>query len=227
MDEENGNSPKMEFLDLSGIEAAIFDMDGTMINNMGHHKKAWLEFTRRHGISFTEEEFKERFSGKKNDQILSEIFERELTPEEIIQYGSEKEAVYRELYAPDIKEVEGLKALIKSLREKGLKLAIATTAPEANRNFGLEALGLSDAFDLILGEEHVTQGKPHPEIYLKTAEELKVNPSSCIVFEDSPPGVASGKSAGMKVIGLLTSHTSEDLSDADLHIKDFSRLEIK
>ncbi len=226
MDEGSMDGSQTEILDLSGIEAAIFDMDGTMINNMGHHKKAWLEFAKRHGLNFTEEEFKQRFSGKKNDRILPEIFGRELTPEEIVQYGAEKESIYRELYAPDIKEVDGLKDLLTKLREKGLKLAIATTANEANRKFGLEALGLSDSFDLILGEEHVTQGKPHPEIYLKTAQELKIDPSRCIVFEDSPPGVESGKAAGMKVIGLLTTHSPEDLQNADLHIRDFTNLEI-
>ncbi len=215
-----------EVLDLTGIEAAIFDMDGTMINNMGHHKKAWLEFAKRHGLNFTEEEFKVRFSGKKNDQILPELFGKELTPEEIAAYGAEKESVYRELYAPDIKEVEGLKDLIAKLKEKGLKLAIATTANEANRKFGLDALGLTDSFDLILGEEHVQHGKPHPEIYLKTAEELKVDPARCVVFEDSPPGIQSGKSAGMKVIGILTTHSSKDLSNADLHIRDFTQLQI-
>lgn len=141
MDGQKTESSQIEVLDLTGIDAAIFDMDGTMINNMGHHKKAWLEFAKRHGLNFTEDEFKERFSGKKNDNILPDIFGRDLTPEEILEYGAEKEAVYRELYAPDIKEVEGLREFIKKLREKGLKLAIATTAPEANRKFGLEALG--------------------------------------------------------------------------------------
>lgn len=226
MDDKLEAKMQKEPLDLIGVKAAIFDMDGTMINNMAYHKKAWIEFCRRHGLDLTEEEFKERFSGKKNDQILSTIFGRGLTAGEVSKYAAEKEGVYQELYRPDIREVEGLRDLISQLKERGIRLAIATTAPETNRRFGLEALGLGAEFEVILGDEHVSRGKPDPQIYLETANRLGLDPSQCIVFEDSPPGVESGKAAGMRVIGILTSHTPDDLSKADMHVKDFSQLEL-
>jgi beta-phosphoglucomutase-like phosphatase (HAD superfamily) len=77
-----------------------------------------------------------------------------------------------------------------------------------------------------LGDEHVTQGKPHPEIYLATAKELGVAPSECLVFEDSPPGVASGKSAGMTVVGILSSHAPGELKDADYAVDDFTQIQL-
>ena len=216
-----------EILNLDGIEAAIFDMDGTMINNMSYHKKAWIEFCNRHGLSLTEDEFRERFSGKKNNQILNTVFGKELSPEEIKKFTDEKESIYQELYAPDIKEVQGLRNLLEQLKQRNIKLAIATTAPAGNREFGLKALGLNDTFEVILGDEHVNRGKPDPEIYLETAKKLGVDPTHCLVFEDSPVGVQAGKNAGMRVVGILTTHTAEELGAADQHVNDFAQLELQ
>lgn len=207
------------------FDAAIFDMDGTIINNMEYHKKAWKEFAKRHGLDLTDEEFKEKFSGKKNDQILNMIFGRELSAEDIAKYTNEKESVYRELYAADIEPVAGLHELLNILQNAGKKLAVATTAPKDNRDFGFRALGLENAFSVILGDEHVTKGKPHPEIYIETAKKLHVDPSRCIVFEDTPPGIQSGKDAGMKVISILTTHSEEDNKNADFFVKDFKQLQ--
>lgn len=209
-------------ISLNDFDAVIFDMDGTMINNMAYHKKAWKEFARRHGFDFTEEEFKEKFSGKKNDQIFAGIFGSDLPPDEAIRYGEEKEAIYRELYAADIEPVAGLHHLIETMQKAGKKVAVATTAPKDNRDFGFKALQLEDVFAVVLGEEHVTNGKPHPEIYLETAKRLEVAPERCLVFEDSPAGVASGKAAGMIVVGILTTHSEEELKDADYLVHDFT-----
>jgi beta-phosphoglucomutase family hydrolase len=217
----------MSTLPLQHIKAAIFDMDGTMINNMAYHQKAWGEFCRRHGILMNDHEFRHKISGKKNDQIFSLLFNAQLTAEQQAGYTAEKEAIYRELYAPDIRAVDGLDQIITELHNIGLKLGIATTSPIANRSFVLPALGLDASFDTILGEEDVTKGKPDPEIYLLAAQHLNVNPSDCIVFEDSPPGVQAGKTAGMYVVGLLTTHTKEELALADICVNDFNELELQ
>jgi len=213
-------------LDITGIEAAIFDMNGTMIDDMGFHKKAWIEFCKSYGVDLTEEEFKQKFSGKKNTDILPEILGRKLSSDEIKELSEEKETIYRQVYAPFIKEVPGFKDLIAKLKSKHLKVAIATTAIEPNRKFVLDALHLENEFDVILGDEDVTNGKPHPEIYLETAKKLNVDSSKCLVFEDTPPGVEAGKNAGMKVVGVLTTHTKEDLKNADYWITDFTEIQI-
>src|SRR5207302_169291 len=111
-------------------KAVIFDMDGTMINNMPYHKKAWKEFFNKHRLSFTDEVFNKKISGKKNDQIFAFVFGRKLTPEELEKYTEEKEALYRELYKSKIREIKGLTEIIRQLHNKNIKIAIATTAPE-------------------------------------------------------------------------------------------------
>lgn len=213
-------------LDLSGIQAIIFDMNGTMIDDMGFHKKAWIKFCKKYGLELTEEEFKQKFSGKKNTDILPEVLGRTLSPDEIKVLSEEKEALYREIYALYIKEVPGFKDFLNKLKSRNLKVAVATTAIEPNRKFTLGALDLENEFDVILGDEHITNGKPHPEIYLETAKKLGINPSSCLVFEDTPPGVEAGKNAGMKVVGILTTHSKEDLKSADYLINDFTEIQI-
>lgn len=211
-------------LNLKGVKAAIFDMDGTMINNAMYHKTAWQDFLKKHNITLSENEFKEKVSGKKNDQILELLFGNELSKEDVKAYAEEKEAIYRDLYELAIQEVEGLSKIINELSGLNVKLAIATTAPAANRQFALHSLSLEGKFEVILGDEHVTKGKPDPEIYLSTALELKVTPNECIVFEDSPPGVKAGKDAGMIVIGVSTSHTSDELHAADYTVNDFTEI---
>lgn len=207
-------------------KAAIFDMDGTMIRNMAYHKKAWQEYLKRHDIHLSEDEFRSKISGKKNDQIFELVFGRKLSDSEIRRYSDEKEAIYRALYAPYIVEVEGLTNLINALHEKNIRTAIATTAPAKNREFALESLGLEGKFEIILGDEHAKLGKPNPEIYLSAARKLNISPSECAVFEDSPPGIKSGKNAGMLVIALLTSHNADELGLADYFVNDFTEVEV-
>lgn len=201
-------------------------MDGTMINNMAYHKKSWYEFCHRHNLKLDEVLFKEKISGKKNDQIFTLLFNRELSKEDVDSFTEEKEAVYRELYSPYIKPIEGLIETVNAIKSKGLHLAIATTAPKKNRDFALAELGLEGLFEVILGDEDVTKGKPDPEIYLKTAEKLGVAPKDCLVFEDSPPGANSGKKAGMTVIGVLTTHSKEELKMADAFIANYTEFQL-
>jgi beta-phosphoglucomutase len=140
--------------------------------------------------------------------------------------AEEKESIYRELYKPYFKEVKGLKPFLDSISKKGLKTGVATTSPLSNRVFVLEALQLQDFFTIIVGAEHTKQGKPHPEIYLLAAEKLGVDPKKCLAFEDTLAGIKSAKSAGMTVTGVLTTHSKEELSEADYFIKDFTKIEV-
>lgn len=213
-------------ISVSKYRAAIFDMDGTMIDNMAYHKKAWQEFLKRHKITLSEEEFKTKISGKKNDRIFEIVFGKMPSAQTLHDLTEEKESVYREIYSSEIKEIQGLSDIIGQLQEKGIRLAIATTAPKKNRDFALEALNLLGKFEVILGDEDVSNGKPHPEIYLAAASRLGVSPADCIVFEDSPPGVASAKQAGMSVVAILSSHTEQDLADADYSVNNYSEISL-
>jgi len=188
----------------------IFDMDGVIVDNHMWHFEAWVVFGKRHGLTITKEEFGKYF-GSNNELVLKSLFGNSITRTEIISMGNEKEAIYRELYRPLIKAVEGLPEFLQYASEKGIHLALATSAPLENVEFTLKETGLESYFSVITDSSMVTVGKPDPQVYFITAAKLKVQPSECIVFEDSVPGILSAKNAGMRVIGVATTHTPEEL----------------
>lgn len=207
---------------LNSFSSVVFDMDGTMIDNMQYHKRAWISFFATYDILITDDLFKRDISGKSNNHILQTFFAKDLTLDEIKTFSEKKEALYREIYKDAIHEIRGLKDVLETLKGYDKQLAIATTATQKNRDFALSQLALSPYFAVIKGEEHVKHGKPHPEIYLATAKDLGVAPNNCIVFEDTPSGVAAAVDAGMTVVGLLTTHSKEELHRATYHIDDYS-----
>lgn len=190
--------------------ALIFDMDGVVVDNHNWHFKAWIEFGKRHTIEITKDEFRKHF-GSTNHVIMCSLFGNKLTEDEIITLGEEKEKIYRELYRPFIKPVVGLPAFLQYATSKGIAIALATSAPSENVAFTLEATGLEKYFTIISDSSMVKHGKPDPEIYLLTATKLGAKPCDCTVFEDSVPGILSAKNAGMKVIGVATTHKSNEL----------------
>jgi HAD superfamily hydrolase (TIGR01509 family) len=188
----------------------IFDMDGVIVDNHQWHFEAWFEFGRRHGLNISQEEFS-RYFGSTNHLVLKSLFGDTISEQEITTMGNEKEAIYRELYRPFIKPVDGLPLFLQNASDRGIPMALATSAPFENVKFTLEATGLKRYFNVITDSSMVSRGKPDPQVYQVTAAKLGVQPSECIVFEDSVPGILSAKSAGMRVIGVATTHKSDEL----------------
>lgn len=211
-------------IEQSGIQAVIFDLDGTMLDNNAFHLKSWLIYLDKKGMSITEEFYKEHLSGKTNKDVLELIFGRKMDADEIEKLALEKEAIYREIYQPYLKEVSGLTRMLDLLKDKGILLAIATSGILVNINFMFEHLPVRSYFKEVVYSVDIHKGKPDPEIYLLTAKRLGVDPKHCLVFEDSLAGVASGQAAGMKVVALTTTNTKEELSQADYIIKDYTEL---
>jgi beta-phosphoglucomutase len=188
----------------------IFDMDGVIIDNHQWHFEAWFEFGRRNGLNISQEEFS-RYFGSTNHLVLKSLFGDTISEQEITSMGNEKEAIYRELYRPFIKPVDGLPLFLQNASDRGIPMALATSAPFENVKFTLEATGLERYFKVITDSSMVSRGKPDPQVYQVTAAKLGVQTSECIVFEDSVPGILSAKSAGMRVIGVATTHKSDEL----------------
>jgi beta-phosphoglucomutase len=149
-----------------------------------------------------------------------------MTEEQFQAYAWEKEHLYRQIFAPDIVPVAGIVDFIQLLHHKQIPKAIGTSAPPENVTFTLENTGLTEYFSTILDERFVQNGKPNPEIYLKTCAALGFAPENCVVFEDSLSGVQSALSAGCKVIGVATTHTAEELANTNLVIQDFTNLSL-
>ncbi len=209
------------------IKAAIFDMDGVIAHTNPFHSIAFKKFFALREVFPTEEEFKEHMYGKTNSYILSHFLARKIEGEELRELEFEKESLFREIYAKDIAPVNGLIAFLKALNSSKVDLAVATSAPRANLNLILNGVGIQDWFKSKLSEEDVTEHKPNPEVYLKTAEKLGLDPSSCVVFEDSFSGATAALSAGMFTVGVLTSHTPDELPDCHLFIKDFTEVSLE
>lgn len=205
--------------------AVIFDMDGVIVDNATYHFEAWQEACARHGITLTSERYQNELNGRTMSDTLRILFERDLTQEEIRAFEKEKEAKYRELYGPYIKPVPGLIKLLEELKEKSIPTAVATSAPPENVDFTLDGTQTRSFFQSIIDASMVSQGKPHPEVYLRSAEALETDPQRCIVFEDAIMGIQAGKNAGMKVVALATTHTAEHLTIADTVMDDFSEID--
>ncbi|MCB2219109.1 MAG: HAD family phosphatase [Bacteroidetes bacterium] len=205
--------------------ALIFDMDGVVVDNFHFHEKAWKEFCRRHGLGFSEV-FRTGIFGGTNRDHLNAFFGRDLTTDEISKYEQEKESIYRELYEPFIQPVKGLIPFLKALHEKNIPVALATSSPRINVDFVMQKTGVSQYIHTRLTAEDIVHGKPHPEIYLKAAAVIGINPDRCVVFEDSFSGIEAANAAGMKVIGLATTHTREELNNVDLVIDDLTQISL-
>ncbi len=185
----------------------IFDMDGVLLDSNPYHREAWSVFNRQFGLETTEE-MHQRMYGKRNDQIVRDFFGEALTAEQVAAHGAAKEEIYRRLIESRLEEVlvPGLRAFLE--RYQGTPKAIATNAEPANVNFLLDGAGLRRYFQVVVDGHQVTHPKPHPEVYLKAAQELKAAPADCVVLEDSYSGVQAALAAGMQVIGIRTTHDS-------------------
>jgi beta-phosphoglucomutase len=207
------------------IKALIFDMDGVIVDNARFHYKAWRKYAARLGKEVSFDEVKSWF-GSTNDIILGKLIDGYISSDEIRFHSEEKEKLYRQLFDKEIRALKGLEKFLKEAQQAGLKIGMATSAPPANVDFVLNHTGLRGYFDTITDDSQIANGKPHPEIFLKTAEKLGVKASETIVFEDSFHGVEASRRAGMKVVGVATTHEKSALTMADFQINDFTEINL-
>jgi beta-phosphoglucomutase family hydrolase len=209
--------------------AFIFDMDGTIVDNMSFHTQSWIAFFQRRGKDIDADEFFRTTAGRQGGEIIRSHMGEHLDDAEVLLLNQEKESVYRELYEPHRKTVDGFDDLIAQAKLRGVALAVATAAPNANIAFTLDGLELRQHFDTVVGAADVARGKPHPDVFLLAAERCGVAPEHCIVFEDAPLGVEAARRAGMKAVVLTTTLPAAAFAEFDnvIHIaSDFSQLTI-
>lgn len=214
----------------NGKRAFIFDMDGTLVDNMRFHSQAWLALFESLDIHLDADEFQRRTAGKTNPEILRKFTGRDLTNGEIQTLSDRKENFYRDIYRPHLKATPGLLPFLEKARELNIPMGVATAAGQENIAFVLQGLMLGVFFSAIVGAEDIQKGKPDPEIFIKSANKLNIHPENCIVFEDSLFGIEAAQRAGMRAVFITTSHRPEELGDQPallLVIPDFSVLDIE
>lgn len=207
------------------FSAVIFDMDGVIVHSNPVHKVILQEFCEKHGKELTDEMLREKVYGRTNQDWIPNVF-GDISDETIQQYADEKEQMFRDVFNPKEHVVPGLFEFLDALDEAGFKKVVATSAPAENEDYILKELGISDRFDTVLNSSHVTKSKPNPEPYLKAAAAIDVDPSACIVIEDSISGVESGLNAGATVIGITTTHTREEMKNCALVADDFTEITV-
>jgi beta-phosphoglucomutase len=207
--------------------AFIFDMDGVLVDNFHFHNLAWKEFCKDKQVTIPLDELKNILFGRTNNEIMPMLFGQDISVNDIQKLSDEKEAAYRKVYEGQVKPVKGLISLLESFYNNDIPLAVASSGPMANIMFVLQNLNIANYFTVIVSGDEVTHGKPHPEIYLKTSGKMGVKPDNCFVFEDSYAGIESAKNAGMKVIGVATTHPKEKLKDTILNISHYEEFDVK
>lgn len=202
-------------------KAVIFDMDGVICHTNPYHSKAFRVFFEKRGLNPTDEEFAQHMFGKSNSYILKHFLGREIVGQEFLDMENEKEGLFRKIYAPVVKTLDGYVTFLDSLKSAGFKTGVATSAPRANLDLIMGKVGFESSMESIMASEDVKQHKPNPEVYLQSAQNLSVDPSECMVFEDSFSGVSAAINAGMRVTGVLTSHSKEELPPCDHYISNY------
>lgn len=207
--------------------AALFDMDGVIVDTNPYHKRAFKIFLSKYKFYVTDQALKEHVYGKTNAEIFPYLFKDQYTPARGEMWADEKEQIFRNLYKDDAKPLQGLTNFLEALQEHDIPAAVGTSAPIKNLNFIIDGLDLRSYFKAFLHSADVTEGKPNPEIYLKAAERLNIDPANCVVFEDSMAGVKAGLNAGMKVVAVTTTHAEKEFDYADMFIRNFEEITVK
>lgn len=194
------------------LHALIFDMDGTMIDSMPSHKRSWAEFARRRGLALDIDDLMRRTTGRTGVECMREVFAQHAMDEaQAMALVQEKEAVYREMFGPIFAEVAGFTAFFQRAHARGLKLGVGTAGDRHNQAFAYQHLQLPVAPLATVGGDEGLRGKPEPDIFIEVARRLGVAPAHCLVFEDAPLGIEAARRAGMRAVGIGSTHSAAEL----------------
>ncbi len=191
--------------------AFIFDLNGTMINDMPFHLKAWFRTLNEElqaGLSL--EEVRSHMYGK-NEELLDRVFGKgHFTKAQADAISLEKEKRYQQEFRPHLELIAGLPAFLEKAEKNKILMAIGSAAIPFNIDYILDNLSIRHYFKTIVSADDVAVSKPHPEVFLKAAAQLGAAPESCLVFEDAPKGVEAALNAGMNCVVVTTMHAKEE-----------------
>lgn len=189
--------------------AFLFDLNGTMIDDMAYHVKAWHGIFNNLGKNISIQRMKEECYGK-NDEVIERIMPGNFSKEEKIEMSFSKERTYQQEFKPHLKLIKGLDKFLEKAHQQHIQMAIGSAAIMFNIDFVLDGLDIRKYFSAIISADDVACSKPNPETFLKCAEALNVLPRDCIVFEDAPKGVEAALNAGMKSVVLTILHEKHE-----------------
>ena len=194
--------------------AFIFDLNGTMIDDMEYHAKAWSDILNNDlKAALTLDQVRAEMYGK-NVELLDRVFGKNyFSPEREQEISVEKERRYQEAFRPHLSLIRGLDQFLQKTEASGISMAVGTAAIPINIDFVLDGLNIRHYFKAIVSADDVIKSKPDPETFTKCAELLHVRPENCIVFEDAPKGVEAAENAGMSCVVITTMHPQEEFKN--------------
>jgi beta-phosphoglucomutase len=195
--------------------AIIWDVDGTLVDTAELHFQAWVKVAQQLGKPFSRDDFAATF-GRRNPEILRQLFGEELNEQEVADLGALKEDLYRDEARKGVDLLPGVRLLLEGLHAAGFLQAIGSSAPLRNVRLILELTRTGSFFSAVASMEDTERGKPDPEVFLVAAAKLGVTPERCLVMEDAVAGVQAAKAGGMKCIAVrfVGHHSEENLAAA-------------
>jgi beta-phosphoglucomutase len=215
---------------VNGPFAAIFDLDGTLVDSFDAHWTSWRDMCACHGVELTHERFVRSF-GMRNDRII-EMYWREVGKEPpagdaALRCADDKEERYRRIVADAFPAMAGGRELLDRLHAAGWKLAVGTSGPPENLRVAVDGLGADRWFHAEVCGLDVAHGKPAPDIFLLAAQRVGVPPERCVVVEDAVPGIQAAHAAGMPCVAICSAgHTHAELASAERVIDRFDELDV-
>jgi beta-phosphoglucomutase-like phosphatase (HAD superfamily) len=205
--------------------AFIFDLNGTMVNDMEFHIRAWTYIlNEKLNAGMTHEQVKSQMYGK-NSELFNRVFgEGKMTEDEMDYWSMEKEKRYQQNYLPHLRLIDGLDEFLGKADEAKIPMGIGSAAIPFNIDFVLDNLGIRKYFKAIVSADDVVLSKPHPETFLKATRLLNTSPADCLVFEDAPKGIEAAWNAGIPGVVLTTLHARNEFPMAShvvAFIKDY------
>ncbi len=193
--------------------AVIFDLDGVLIDSEDGHLRSWAMLADELGYRISREEFLATF-GRRNEEVIPELFGANHSVQEIRNWGERKETLYRETMRGRVPAVEGAVELVRACAADGMRRAVGSSGHPLNVAMALEELGIAGYIDVVVTGSDVDRGKPDPSVFLLAASRLGISPKRCVVVEDAPAGVEAALAGGMVAVGVATTHGRESLSRA-------------
>ena len=209
------------------IRAVIFDMDGVIVESEHLHIKAEQQTMLKHGVRISAEEL-HTYTGTTAEFMFTELIKKYKLNTTFERVFDEKEEFMFKLLEKETRPTKGVIELLKKLKRKGIKLGIASSSHRNLIEYILRRLNIVRLFDFVVSAEDIANSKPNPEIFLRSARGLRVEPVECLVVEDAKLGVEAAKNAGMRVVGYRNPNSGDqDLSRADMIIDDFAKLSVE
>jgi beta-phosphoglucomutase len=182
--------------------AAIWDVDGTLVDTADLHYRAWVELATAIQRRFTKEDFAATF-GRRNPEIIRALFNPHADDATVADLGERKEHIYRSAARHvGVTLLPGVRQLLDGLKDLGWRQAVGSSAPRANLQLILAITRTQDDFDAVVSAEDTTRGKPDPQVFQIAAMKLRIPAQRCVVFEDAVAGVEAAKAAGMKCVAV-------------------------